>query len=260
MDAGKPAPDCAPSVSAIPVPDIVEELDALLNHGSIVVARRLLEHWLGAARACGDWRGELSMQSELMGLHRRTGDEQAAMEAVEGGLAVIEAHGLGATVSGATVMLNAATTLKAFGKADKSLPLFSRVSRIYSEKLDPFDYRFGGLYNNMPLSYEDMGDFEAAQEYFMRAMSVISTCPSPENELAVTCCNLAELCEHSEAEDPRINEWMERAWEYLNSPTLPRDGYHAFTASKCAPTFGHFGFFLYEKELLERAKEIYERT
>ena len=53
---------------------------------------------------------------------------------------------------------------------------------------------------------------------------------------------------------------MEQAWEHLNNPALPRDGYHAFTISKCAPSFDYLGFFLYAKELKERAKAIYEGT
>ena len=51
-----------------------------------------------------------------------------------------------------------------------------------------------------------------------------------------------------------------RAWENLNAEGLPRDGYHAFTVSKCIPSFDYFGFFLYAAQLRERVKEIYERT
>ena len=53
---------------------------------------------------------------------------------------------------------------------------------------------------------------------------------------------------------------MERAWDYLNAPGLPRNGYHAFTISKCGPSFDYFGYFLYSKELKERAERIYAGT
>ena len=91
-------------------------------------------------------------------------------------------------------------------------------------------------------------------------MQAIARCPHPENELAVTLCNLAELYDKQDPEDPRITDCMERAWENLNAEGLPRDGYHAFTASKCIPSFDYFGFFLYAEELRERVKEIYEGT
>lgn len=253
-----PGPDTLPCPTALSVPDTVAKLDGLLEKGELEAGKTLLESALDTARAAGDWRSELSLLSELMGLLRRTGDSGEALTAVKDGLALIAAHKLGGTVSGATVTLNAATTLKAFGRAEESLPLFDEVLRVFAEELDPGDYRFAGLYNNMALSLADTGDFSAAESCFLRAMSVIRTCPAPENELAVTCCNLAELYERTDPEDERISERMEEAWRYLDAPDLPKDGYYAFTASKCAPTFGHFGFFIYEKELLARVRKIYE--
>ena len=39
-----------------------------------------------------------------------------------------------------------------------------------------------------------------------------------------------------------------------------RDGYYAFVCEKCASVFGYFGYFVYEKELEKRARDIYERS
>jgi len=61
----------------------------------------------------------------------------------------------------------------------------------------------------------------------------------------------------NDSEDPRVEKYLDMAWEVLNDPTLPRDGYHAFTVSKCAPTFRYYGFFIYAKELEERVKRVY---
>lgn len=250
-------PDVTPTGKRVPVPEIIARLDGLYNRGLEHNAREYLDTWRNCAHAMGDWRGELSLVSELIGLHRRTKDKKAASAAIEDGLSIIKEHGMGSTVSGATVMLNAATTMKALGRAEESLPLFSHVCRVYSANLDPADYRFGGLYNNMALSYDDAGDAASAEKYFQLAIAVISKCQHPENDLAVTYCNMAHMYDRADPEDPRINECMENAWECLNAPSLPRDGYHAFTVSKCAPSFGYFGFFIYARELEERAKEIY---
>ncbi len=119
------------------------------------------------------------------------------------------------------------------------------------------DYRFGGLYNNMALSCADVGDVESAEKYFLLAMRIIEKTKDPENDLAVTLCNMAELYASVSPEDARIERCLDKAWEYLNAPSLPRDGYHAFTISKCAPCFDYFGFFLYAKTLRERAAKIY---
>lgn len=253
-------PDTAPTGETIPVPGIIKELDCLYAAGRESEAGAFLEGWRGKAAALCDWRGELSILSELLGHYRRGMEEKKGLRAVDAALAIIKEHGMGETVSGATVILNAATTMKCFGKASGSIPLFQHVSRVYSARLDPLDYRFGGLYNNMALSYGDIRDFASAEKYFKMAMSVISRCDAPDNELAVTLCNLAELYDRQDPEDERIGRCMERAWEHLNAPGLKRDGYHAFTISKCAPSFDHFGYFIWAGELKERAEKIYEGT
>ena len=250
-------PDAEPCRDPIDVPAVIEKLDSLYNAGREKEALVLLEQTRDEARARVDWRGELSMLSELLGYHRRDGDREKAMAAVNGSLDLIRLHRMGATVSGATVLLNAATTLKCFGRAKESIPIFEHVARVYGDNLDPTDYRFAGLYNNMGLSYEDEEDYLQAERCFRLALQVIAHSRNPQNELAVTCCNLAELYDRQDPEDPRIGEYMEKAWDYLNDPALPRNGYHAFTISKCASSFDYFGYFLYSRELKERAEKIY---
>ena len=243
------APDHSPCDHAVPVPQIIERLDGLFQKGMEEEAGEFLRDWRTRAHGMGDWRGELSLLSELMGYYRRTAESDAGLDACSRGMDIIKDHGLANTVSGATVLLNAATTMKAFGKAKESLPIFEHVCRVYQNNLAPDDYRYGGLYNNMALSYDDVGNYEKAEICFMQAMKTIKTCVQPEYELAVTCCNLAHMYDHQNPEDPRINEYMEQAWEYLNSKNIPRDGYYRFTVSKCLDAFRYFGFFLYVKEL-----------
>ena len=253
-------PDAEPCPQEIGVPKLIAQLDALYNAGREDEAGEFLQRWRGEAKRLGDWRGELSMLSELMGHTRRSRDRELGLEAVNAGLVIIREHRMGGTVSGATVLLNAATTMKAFGLARESLPIFEHVSRVYGQHLDPNDYRFGGLYNNMALSYADVGDFAQAERHFLLALRTIARCPEPDNELAVTWCNLAELYDRQDPEDPRCSDCMEKAWEHLNAPELRWDGYHAFTVSKCLPSFDYFGFFLYARELRERMEKIHEGT
>ena len=252
-------PDTEPCRNAVDIPKVVTELDMLQNGGHLPDAQRLLEHWANISLRSGDWRSELSLQSELMGLHRRTGDKNAAWAAIERGLELIRLHRLGSTVSGATIMLNAATTMKFLGRSNDALPIFRHVSRIYAEQLDPSDYRFAGLYNNMALAYQDTGNFESAERHFKMALDIIKNCKDPGNDTAVTLCNLAELYALMGREED-IEPMLDRAYACLSDPALPRDGYNAFTLSKCIPTFDHFGYFIYVKSLRERMEEINERT
>ena len=253
-------PDTAPCPVSLPVRDVIEELDRLYEQGREDEAQGYLESWQEKAAQSGDWRAELSFTSELLGQYRRSGDGEKGLAAVDRALRLIRERRMGQTLSGATVLLNAATTLKCFGRAAESLPVFRHVSRVYADRLDPGDYRFAGLYNNMALSCADVEDYEGAERYFKLALKIMEGCENPGNDMAVSCCNMAEMYAKQDMEDERIEQCMERAWELLNDDKLPQDGYHAFTISKCAPTFDYFGYFLYAKELKERAEKIYAGT
>ncbi len=253
-------PDSAPCPQALDVPRLIERFDALCSQGREEEARDLLEQAQETAKQAGDWRAELSVTNELLGQYRRTQQAGKGLAAVNHALEIIRVHRLGRTVSGATILLNAATTLKAFGHASESIPIFTHAARVYADNLAPDDYRFAGLYNNMALSYDDMGDVASAERFFGLALKTIEKTEHPGNDSAVTWCNLAEMYGRRDPEDERIGDCLEMAWDCLNTPDLPRDGYHAFTVSKCAPTFDYFGFFLYAKELRERAERIYAGT
>lgn len=253
-------PDTSHIDNPLPVPEIIAGLDSLNNSGREAEGVAYLERWLTEAVSRGDWRAELSLRNELLGQYRRSGDAGKGIQTVNAVLALLKEHHLGSTVSGATILLNAATTMKCFGRAEESFPLFRHASRVYADHLDPHDYRFAGLYNNMALSYADAGDYSAAETHYSLASAVLEHCSGTENDQAVTWCNLAELYDRQNPEDLRIEACVERAWALLNAPELKRDGYHAFTISKCAPTFDRLGFFLYASELQQRAEKIYQEN
>ena len=251
-------PDTSHIENPLDIPEIIKGLDERNQSGREAEAAVYLENWLAEACKREDWRAELSIRNELLGQYRRSGEGERGIRTVNEVLTLLKVHSLGSTVSGATILLNAATTLKCFGRAAESVPIFLHVARVYADHLDPLDYRFAGLYNNMALSFEDMGDFPSAEKHFNLASGILEKCPDTENDRAVTFCNLAELYDAQDPEDPRINICMEKAWDMLNTPSLRKDGYHAFTASKCAPTFDRLGYFLYASELQKRADAIYQ--
>lgn len=253
-------PDCEPCGRSLDVPAAIRALDALYAAGRENEAQRFLEGKRQEAAAIGDWRAELSMLSELLGQYRRSMDAEKGLAAVSDALAIIKAHGMGRTVSGATVLLNAATTLGCFGAHEDALPVFRHVSRVYADQLDPHDYRFAGLYNNMAQSLMAVGEMEQAEKLFRAAIAILEKLPGGQNEIAVTLCSMAEMYDSADPEDPRIADCLEQAWEALDDPALKRDGYYAFMASKCLPVFDRLGFFLYAADLKERIRNIHART
>ena len=253
-------PDTEPCERTVDVPAIIRGLDALYAQGREDEAQTYLERRLEEARALGDWRGELSLTSELLGQYRRSMDEKKGLAAVDDALELIRAHRMGRTVSGATVMLNAATTLGCFGQNAEALPIFRHVSRVFADNLDPHDYRFAGLFNNMANAHAALGETAEAEGLFRAAIRIMDRLEGGGNEIAVTLSSLAELYDAADPEDPRIAETLEQAWETLDDPALRRDGYYAFMASKCVPVFDRLGFFLYANDLKERIDAIHERT
>ena len=253
-------PDAEPCPRAFDVPEIIRELDALYAAGREAEAETYLERRRAEAAAAGDWRAELSLVSELLGQYRRSMAAEKAFAAVDDALALIRAHGLGRTVSGATVLLNAATTLGCFGEQEDALAIFRHVSRVYADTLDPGDYRFAGLFNNMAQSHAALGQLDEAERLFRAAVKIMEKLPHGGCEVAVTLCSMAQMYDALDPEDARIAPCLERAWEALDDPALPRDGYYAFMASKCLPVFDRLGFFLYAAELKERIGEVHART
>lgn len=252
-----PSPD-AP-IGRIPVDRIIDRLDGFLNKNAMDDAEKHLSYWLGEATALKDKRGELSILSEMMGLYRKTGDKTKGLEAVDRGISLVSELGLSDSVSGATVLLNAATTKKAFGQSKDALPLYARVEKIYDNYLKNTDPRKAGLYNNRALAYVDLNRFSDAENDYIKAIETLVSDDSGENEIAITYVNLAHLYEAA-GEKEKIKDSLINAKKYINSPKIIRNGYHAYVCSKCAPSFGYFGDAEFCAELEKRAKELYERS
>ncbi|PWM71272.1 MAG: hypothetical protein DBX59_09150 [Bacillota bacterium] len=253
-------PDGDKPEGSIPVDRIIRKIDALFDKNDYAAAGRLLENWESEARLLKDKRGELSVQSELMGYYRKVGNREKGLKSVERGLELVKLLGNEDGVSAATVYLNAATTLKSFGDAARAVPLYEKTEKIYNSQLAENDARQAGLYNNYALALVDLNRYEEAERLYRRALAVMDKVEHGQADAAITYVNMAHLYEVWKKDEDMISACMESAERLLNTPDLPRNGYYAFVCSKCAPSFGYFGYFLTDEDLKNRAKEIYERA
>lgn len=246
-------------MKTIPVNDIIKELDSRFSENDMKGAGELLEYWEGQAQAIGDLRGEITVQSELMGYYRKMGEREKGLRSVERGLELLKACRVDNTVSGATVILNAATTMKAFGKAEEALPFYEKAREVLTRGLDKKNPLLAGLCNNMALALVDVGDFGRAGELYENALEILSGSASGLLDSAVTWVNMAHMYE-SEGKTERIADCMSSALLCLCDTSIQESGYMAYVYSKCAPSFAHFGDGDTAAYLSKVSEELYARA
>ncbi len=237
---------------------IIEELDLLFSKNEVKKAGELLYNYLKLARENGDFAAEATVLNELVGYHRRTGDETSALESVNGALLLCEKNGL-PKLTCANTFLNCATTLKCYSHMDKAFELYERAFCIYSAELSESDYRFAAFYNNYALAFVDVERFADAEGAYNSALKALAALGGNSSEVAVTYCNMAFLYEKT-GEDEKASLCLDNAFSALSDEQTVRDGYYAFNCEKCADAFKHFGRFLQQWELEERAESIYENN
>jgi len=237
---------------------ILTRLDEYLAQNDYDAAERHLLYWLAEKRGSS---AAVGLYNELLGIYRKTGQEEKALESVKNALQMIEDLKLDGGIAAATTYLNAATVLHAFGRAEEGLPLFERAREIYERELPPADDRLGGLYNNMGLALVDLKRFREAETIYQKALSVMAQTPDKEPELAITYLNMATAVEMEHGMDhPLIPALAQKARECMDIGKYRTDGNYAFVCEKCATVFGYYGFEDYARELQARCGRIYEGT
>lgn len=250
-------------IRRIDVSRMMGRLNAYLDRNDYDAAERHLQYWLAEAQNGNDERGALTIRNEQMGLYRKRGKREEALEAVLEGLSLLRALQFEGTLTAGTTYVNAATVYKSFGMAKEALPLYRAAQEIYEKTLPEDDARLGGLYNNMALALVDEQQYCEAEACYRKALSVMSRVEHGEAEAAITYLNLADLAAEElgllESEEI-VSAYLDKAETLLETPSLPHNGYYAFVCEKCAPTFDYFGRFAYAKELKTRSEEIYARN
>lgn len=242
---------------------ILNKLDEYLSKNDYTSAEKHLLFWLSEAENNNDNKIVLLVCNELMGLYRKLGKRDDALIFAERALNQTVVMNIEKNIGAATTYINTATVYKAFGMAEKSIPLFHKAKAIYEKTLSPTDGRLGGLYNNMGLAFVDLKRFEEAKDCYKKALKVMQSIADGEPEQAITYLNMASAAEAEyglENATEYISEYLEKAMTLLDGSQNKTSGNYAFVCEKCASVFGYYGYFYYESELKERSRRIYERT
>jgi len=251
-----------PQVKAVPQQRIIQKMNEYMSRRDYAGAERHLKYWLEEAKAGFDKGGELLIRNELVGHFRKTANKEGAFESAKEALRLLKELGFENNVSAGTTYINIATAFNAFGENEKSMELFEKARAVYESNENTSPELLGGLYNNMALTNVALGNFDEAFELYEKALSVMKKVENGELEQAITYLNMADAKEAmlgSEKAENVVFDYLDKAQELLDTPSLKRDGYYAFVCEKCAPSFEYYGYFLVAKDLNERARSIYER-
>lgn len=243
-------------MSKISLRTFIKELDSFFAKEDLQGAEACALRWIDLARKYDDKPGELIVLNEMTGFYRRTKNEEKGLAAVNEAFALLDSFDFDKKTT-ATIYLNGATTMKAFGKSGEAMEFYEKSHNLFLEILDKNDPLFAGFYNNKALALQDLKRYSEAEEYFLKAIKITQCNPENELETAISLVNLAHLYYEIDNGDERINNLMDKALDILDCSDYYGYQKYAFTCRKCAPSFGFFGFFLAEKKLNERADRIY---
>lgn len=242
----------------ISVPDFIRELDACFDRNDMKAARNCLLKWEEQARALQDDKGLLTVLNEGVGYYRRVKKRTRALEAMEESLQLVEKLGIGNTVSGATVFINAATTRSFFGQEQEAIGLYDQAEQCFLQAGKRDSYEYAALLNNRAATYSELKDLTHAERDFRAAVDVLKTVGHHAGEIAVSLVQLAHLTyERDDTATEQVEELLDEAWEYINSPDQERNGNYAYVLRKCAPSYDYFKRPEEAQALRDVANEIY---
>lgn len=238
------------------------QVDALFRQKHPKEAEAFLLQELEQAKEEQDDSFCLTLYNELIGYYRQTSEQEKLLQVIEQTVAGVEKNGLQQTLAGATSYLNVANALRSMGRLEQSDAYYKRTQAIYRQaierkNLEETNLLVAGLYNNMSLLYQEMGNYREAESCLFQALSIV-TFMEAGFETAVTYGNLANT--FVLAKDYR------RAKEYaLKSIHLCRarglkDPHYCAALSALATCYLEEGKVALAKEVFEQAGQIVKET
>lgn len=245
----------------IDIQEFIAQLDACFNRNDMRGARECIERWEQEARAISDRRGLLTVLNEAVGFYRRSKKKGKATAAMEESLALVEELDIQETRSGATILINSATTQAFFGKQEEGLSLYKKAASYYEGSGQTESYEYATLLNNSAGILYELHRYEEAEENWRKAIGVLEQLGHHDGDIAVSLVMLAHLINgRKDNAQEKIEQLLDEAWGHINSYDQPRDGNYAYVLRKCAPSFEYFERPVEAQALRDVANEIYGKA
>lgn len=231
-----------------------KDLDGLFNKGtSPEDIEAFLVKSLNEAKDEPDYGAYASIGNEMIGFYRSVSEFEKCFNICEDTLMLLEELDLAESEHFATTLLNVATAYRQAGRLEDSLGYYARALQIYERLLDPGDYRFSGLYNNISILLEKLNDNEKAEAFSAKALELIDALDDHEAEKAGARVNLALLKikqDDLEKGEALLNEALE-LYEKINGE-ITDEHYSAALAGLAELS--------YKKGDREKALSLYEKA
>ena len=139
-----------------------------------------------------DLSATLTWLNEIIGYYRSISHHEEALTMSRQALKLISSMNLVDTIAHATTLINIATAYRASGDYQTAKQTYQQalgILEIYAE--EPLDNQFASLYNNLALTYESLGEPEAAVTQLKKALEHLRFLDHTELNQAITYTNLA---------------------------------------------------------------------
>ncbi len=237
----------------------IDRLDMYFKANDLDGAREHLNFWDNEARTLGDRCGLLTVLNEKIGFSRRINDRAMAERALKEAMEILEEREQFNNVSGATICVNIATTLKAFDRVIEALPIYDKAESVFIEKHMEDSFEYASLLNNRASAYEELKRYDEAEESLLKAFDILVNEGRHDGEVALTLISLAHIVYDRDEDVERVEKTLDIAVEYLESERQAHDANYAYVLEKIVPSLRYFK----REELADKyeklSKEIYSK-
>lgn len=234
------------------VDQFYETLDSYFARQEIDKVDPFLVSSLQQAKEEEDYAAYISICNEMIGFYRSISAYEKAYVAAEDVLLLMEELQLDHSEHFATTLLNTATAYRAAGDYAQALRYYRQALQIYDGLLQPDDYRFAGLYNNMSILLEKMEKNEEAISYAEKALAIIEKLEGGEMETATTLTNLA-LIYFKVSKPEKAKELLEQALTLFEKNGENTDAHYSGALAGIGEAYYHMQDY-------EKALEYYEKA